>query len=133
MIEYPIQIGPELFPPFKSFPGLFYMQTEQQIQKLCLTWLQCNGFFAWKNHVGPIQVGAGRKIKNPAKGSPDIIAIKDGKFFGFEIKKPGKKMSADQITWAKEARQYGAVVLCVSSLQELIDDFTVYEAGDRRF
>jgi hypothetical protein len=97
--------------------------TEQQIQKQCLNWLQSNGFFAWKNHVGPIFVGNSKKmIPNPAKGSPDILAVKEGIFYGIEVKKRGNRLSPHQRDWHEKAQRIGgAVCLVVYSQQDLID------------
>ena len=101
--------------------------SESDIQRECLLWLKANGFLAWKNHVGAIRVGKG-VAQNPAKGSPDILAIRGGQFFGVEVKKPGGKVAEHQIAWADKARKFGAIILFIRSLQELIDDMAQYES-----
>ena len=92
---------------------------EQEIQKQCLDYLSLNGFFAWKNHVQGMRVG-GRTVKNPAAGSPDILAIKGGKFYCIEVKTPKGKLAEHQLTWLKKAQNHGAISMVVRSLDDLI-------------
>lgn len=92
---------------------------EQEIQRQCLDYLAGAGFFAWKNHVQGMRVG-GRAAKNPAAGSPDILAIKDGKFYCIEVKTPTGKLSENQYKWLQKASSHGAVSMVVKSLDDLI-------------
>ena len=94
---------------------------ESQIQTACLKYLRANGFFCWKNHVQGIRIG-NRTVVNPAKGSPDILAIKEGVFYGIEVKTQTGRLSLDQWKWHKQARDVGkAHILVVRSVDELID------------
>lgn len=92
---------------------------EQEIQKQCLTYLVASGYFAWKNHMGGMKVG-GAKVKNPAAGSPDLMAIKDGKFYAIEVKTATGKVSEHQYKWLMKAHQHGAIAMVVRSLDDLI-------------
>ena len=92
---------------------------EQEIQKQCLDYLSRTGFFAWKNHVQGMRVG-GRTVKSPAAGSPDILAIKDGKFYCIEVKTPKGKLAEHQFIWLKKAHKHGAISMVVRSLDDLI-------------
>ena len=43
----------------------------------------------WRNYVGPMVQGNGRRTPNPAAGLPDIEGIlSDGRYFGIEVKTP---------------------------------------------
>ncbi|MBP98758.1 hypothetical protein CMK18_22650 [Candidatus Poribacteria bacterium] len=100
------------------------MKSESEIQKQCLQWLQESGFFATKMHLGAIRV-AGRNLPNPMAGAPDIFALKNGKYHGIEVKKPGGKLSKTQKIWHQKALLVGGVkIIVVYSLDELIDYFS---------
>lgn len=92
---------------------------ESEIQKQCLVYLHDNDYFAWKNHMQGMKVG-GAKVKNPAAGSPDIMAIKDGKFYAIEVKTPIGKVSPHQYEWLNKAHQHGAIAMVVRSLEDLV-------------
>jgi len=93
---------------------------EQEIQRQCLDYLSLIGFFAWKNHVQGMRVGGGKTVKNPAAGSPDILAIKGGKFYCIEVKTPKGKLSERQYIWLQRAHKHGAISMVVKSLDDLI-------------
>ncbi len=62
----------------------------------------------------------GRTVKNPAAGSPDILAIKNGKFYCIEVKTPKGKLADNQYIWLKKAHDHGAIAMVVKSLDDLI-------------
>jgi len=95
---------------------------EAQIQKAILECLQGIGYWCWRNNSGNTVVGEGtsrRLIRMSPKGSPDIVGVlPGGRFWGLEVKVPGKKQNANQIEWEAKARKFGvryAVVDSVSS------------------
>ena len=96
---------------------------ESEIQKQCIDWLRANGFWANKLHVGPIQLGNGKRwAKNPLRGAPDIIAIRDAIYYGIEVKRPGGKLSNEQIRFHEEIRaKGGAVIMVVYSLEDMVN------------
>lgn len=95
------------------------MKTEQVIQKEIVDYLRSNGFFVWRNQVQGVMVGKGRRVKSQNTGSPDLMALKDGQFYGIEVKKPGGKVAAHQIEWLAKARTYGASVMIARSVDEV--------------
>ena len=95
-------------------------ETEAIIQRRCLKWLRENDFFAVKIHIGAIKI-QGKSIPNPAAGHPDILAIRDGKYFGIEVKKPGGKVSPKQDEFHKKIEKAGGAVIVAYSLQSMID------------
>ncbi len=99
--------------------------SEKEIQTRCLKWLRNNGFFAFKLHLGGIKIGS-RMVPNPAKGAPDIIAIKGGIFFGIEVKKPGGRVAPHQKEWHDKARRFGAVIIVAYSVSQMAEDIDSY-------
>ena len=69
--------------------------------------------------MGGMKVG-GARARNPATGSPDIMAIKDGRFYAIEVKTATGKVSVHQYEWLQKAHDYGAVSIVVRSLEDLI-------------
>lgn len=97
------------------------MMKESEIQKEILGYLQSRGYFAWKNHVGPIKMGHGFNVKNPRKGSPDIEALKGGRFYGIEVKEPKRGVvSADQKAWLRRIKEHGGIPIITTGLEDLI-------------
>lgn len=92
---------------------------ESEIQKQCIDYLKAHGFFVWRNHVQRVKISGG-SANNPAKGSPDIFAIKQGTFYAIEVKTPIGKVSQIQRTWLQTAKDHGAVSMVVRSIEELI-------------
>ena len=99
---------------------------ESEIQKHCLTWLHENNFFAWKNHVQGVRMARGR-VKNPASGSSDIFAIKNGNFYCIEVKTLDGKLSDNQKIWLDLASEHGAIAIVVRSVHDLIEKMAINE------
>lgn len=53
------------------------------------------------------------------KGTPDIIAVIDGRFIGIEVKAPTGWMSADQILFKKRLEAHGGVYVLAKSVQDV--------------
>ena len=94
--------------------------SEKTIQTDILAWLNFNGFFAWKNHLGGIHRAGQPTTKNPNRGAPDIFAVKDGFFLGIEVKAPGGRPAEHQILWLEKFRQHGGHPVIASSLDACI-------------
>jgi hypothetical protein len=97
---------------------------EAQIQKSILTCLQGLGYWCWRNNSGNTIVGEGsskRMIRMSPKGSPDIVGVlPGGRFWGIEVKAPGKKQNANQIEWEAKARKHGVRYAVARSVVESI-------------
>ena len=90
--------------------------TEKEIQTEILNYLHENDYFAWKNHTGGIHRRGQRTTTNPNKGAPDIFAIKDGTFYGIEVKRPGGVVASHQYDWLGKLREHGGVAIIADSL-----------------
>ena len=100
----------------------FHMKiTEQDIQKQIKEFLSLTGWFVVKNNTVGIYVKArDTYIKNPARGLPDLTAIKAGRVVMIEIKRKGNKQSPDQLYFEKNWTEHGGEYLLVYNLEEVI-------------
>lgn len=94
---------------------------ESDIQRDCESFLKLHNFFYWRNHTSGVRFKGKGMAKSRNKGSPDIMAIKDGKFYGIEIKKPNGVLSKDQIEWLERATNHGAISIVARSVEEMAD------------
>lgn len=65
--------------------------------------------FAWKTHGGMYGTA----------GIPDIIACIGGKFYAFEVKQPGGRLSRLQEVTLKKIEAAGGVAVMVTSVDEV--------------
>lgn len=65
--------------------------------------------FAWKTHGGMYGTS----------GIPDIIACVDGRFAAFEVKQPGRKLTALQESSIEKIRAAGGLACMVTSVKEV--------------
>ena len=65
--------------------------------------------FCWKEHGGMYGTA----------GIPDIIACIDGRFFAFEVKQPGGRLTRLQETTIAKIEAAGGVALMVTSVAEV--------------
>ena len=94
---------------------------EKTIQTEILNYLNSNGYFAWKNHLGGIRRSGQATVKNPNRGAPDIMAIRDGLFFGIEVKKSGGVIAMHQYQWLEKLRIHGGNSIIADSLESCIE------------
>lgn len=94
--------------------------TEHQIQSAILDRLGLlkNGFF-WRENSGLMKLGSPGKeryFRAGINGIADIMGVFNGFSIAIEVKRPGKKQSADQIAFQRRFEECGGVyVLCVDS------------------
>lgn len=65
--------------------------------------------FAWKTHGGMYGTA----------GIPDIVACIDGRFYGFEVKQPGGKLTRLQEVTLRKIEDAGGVAVKVTSVEEV--------------
>lgn len=90
---------------------------ESYYQKKIIEWFKKEypAAFIWKAAAGPYSRG----------GIPDLCAIINGKFYGFEVKRPGGKPTKLQIKTIKEINAAGgiaAVVTYPTEVEKIIAD-----------
>lgn len=108
---------------------------EKQLETQILSWLNFQkDVFAFKVNTTGIydtRKKVFRTIKNPYiwKGTPDILGVLKGRFFGIEVKTPAglkKAISSpttrdyNQIAFVQKIRDYGGHAIRISSLDEVI-------------
>lgn len=93
----------------------------------------------WRNNTGGELVEGGdastrRRFVHYGlgKGSPDLVGMLrvNGRFVGFEVKRPGEGPTKDQQLWHAVARKAGAFVAVVHSVDEALDALKRAIAGD---
>lgn len=92
---------------------------EKEIQKIIIDYLSLKRYCFWRNNSGALKTEKGGFIRFGAVGSPDICLIKDGIFFGIEVKRPGGKMSDGQIEFQKKCLEAGGRYHVVTSLDDV--------------
>lgn len=102
-------------------------ETEKEILKFCLDFLQLHKVFAFRNNSGFIfseSKGKTRMIKVGLVGSPDIIGMTNaGKFFGIEVKRKGKTQSEFQKEFEKKCLERNGFYFLVDDplqMQEVV-------------
>ena len=98
----------------KSYGG-----SEQHLQNAIITYLQYRHFWVMRINSGMAKLEKGGMIKLGIAGTPDVLAIKYGMAYWFEIKIPGKHSTPIQKARQEELRAAGCQVYEVHSLEEL--------------
>ena len=99
---------------------LFYTK-ETQLQKDCLAYLRAKNIFCWRQNSGALKTEKGFIRFTDINGLPDIIAIINGRFVGFELKLKGKYPSKVQRQTHKQIEKAGGKVYIIRDLNELKD------------
>lgn len=98
---------------------------EQDILNACLQYLQLRGFLAWRQNSGAVvSVHQGRRrfVRfNGAPGCADILGIVGhlGTFLAVEIKRPGNKPTAKQLSFLDAVRRHGGMAIVADSVESL--------------
>lgn len=107
---------------------------EKDIQKKILQWLQFNGIFCWSNKTQGT-FDPKRKVfrtSTQLKGVPDILGVlPDGRFLGIEVKRPGGKVSDEQVDFMVRANLRGAFAFVAYSLEDAIEKFAFEKILDK--
>jgi len=93
--------------------------SEAMVLKDVTHFLTLKGVYFWRNNSGAYKSESGAFVRFGKKGTSDIVGVyPGGRFFAVECKKPGGKLSDEQIEFLKSVRLHGGVV-CVA---ESVDD-----------
>lgn len=102
---------------------------EQKIQGEILRYLESSGFFAFKaSAINFVSKGDSGQFVPTKAGIPDIIALKNGEFFAFEVKRAcaGAKVRPEQISVMQYIRKLGGHAFCVHGVKCVLDYLTIY-------
>lgn len=100
---------------------------EKDIQRtICEYLFNLKHYFGWRQNTAPTIQKSGdkwafrRMPPYTVKGTPDICLIKDGRFIGLEVKRPGGKQSDDQKQFELNCKKAGADYFVVTSIEDVI-------------
>ena len=96
-------------------------ELERSIQLAICDYLALKRVFFWRQNTNPIFAdGKFRSMpKYSMNGVPDIIAIKDGKFWGLEVKRPKGKQSENQEMFEVLCKRAGGEYHVVCSIEDV--------------
>ena len=92
---------------------------EGAVLRDCLALLRMMGIWHWRNNTGAVSTPSGGFIRFGAKGSADILALRNGRFIAIECKSPKGKPTPEQSAWGQSVKANGGYWWCVSSAAEL--------------
>lgn len=81
---------------------------EKNIVKRIMARLKDEGFFCIKIHGSEYQMA----------GLPDVLALKDGRAYWLEVKRPGGKATALQLRMIEKLKECGCVAGVVYSVED---------------
>lgn len=101
---------------------------ESDLTKACLDFFAIKKILAWRNNSGAMKYAYKRKngqihngfMRFGAVGSPDIIAVYNGKFIGVECKDRYGKQSPAQKEFEAKVKKAGGEYWLIRSIDELI-------------
>ena len=99
------------------------MEKETDIQKAICEYLSYRRCFFWRQNTIPAMTKAGGYRAMPKyslNGVPDIIMMKDGIFWGLEVKRPKGKQSDAQKEFEKRPIEAGGKYNIVTSIDDVI-------------
>lgn len=88
------------------------LPAEREVLSACLSVCEIHPKIAWhyRMNVGGFKNEYGQYVKFAFKGCSDIIGqITDGRFFAWEVKRPGKKPTEDQYAFLNTVAAGGGV------------------------
>lgn len=95
---------------------------ERDIQLAICDYLALRRYFFWRANTipAPAKDGGFRAMpKYGMTGVPDIIVVKDGRFIGLEVKRPGGKVSEAQAEFARACMRAGGRYEVVRSVDDV--------------
>lgn len=106
-------------------------QSEADIQKEILDFLESKGFLVVKINLGAHKIKGGFiRSRKSTVGMSDIIGISPcGRFTACEVKKPGGVASKAQIAFSSEIKKRGGISMIVESLEEVKKQLFIEMSG----
>ena len=91
--------------------------TEKGTQKIILEYLKAKGILHWRQNSG----SKGKYKFTSINGISDIIAIKEGIFYGIEVKDIKGKQNENQIEFQRLLEKAGGIYILARSLDDVIE------------
>ncbi|MDO5559398.1 MAG: VRR-NUC domain-containing protein [Oscillospiraceae bacterium] len=101
--------------------------TETDIMNLIRMNLSEAGFVVFRANVGKMKLPDGRWFDTGLpKGFSDLFAVKDGRIYFIEVKKPGGIARPEQINFISQMKKHGCIAGIAHSVEEA---FKLVNAG----
>lgn len=95
--------------------------TEQDIQNTIRIRLTELGYTVFRANVGKFKLEDGRWFDTGLpRGFSDLFAVRDGRVYFLEVKKPGGRIRDDQKNFLEQMRKKGCVAGVVYSAEEAV-------------
>lgn len=95
---------------------------EKHIQAQILDYLARKKIFHWRNNTGAVvseYKGKKRMFSFGAVGSSDIFALHEGIFYAIEVKRPGGKLSGNQMDFQMKVQDHGGRFILAFDLDDI--------------
>jgi hypothetical protein len=93
--------------------------TEKVTQRHILAYLDHEGYLAWRNNSGLVNIRGHMYAMAPA-GSPDIVGMtKTGQWLGIEVKDIKTKQNPNQVMFQKKVELNGGLYIVARSLEDV--------------
>ena len=94
-------------------------EREQDIVNAIIEYLRYKRFYSQRMNSGRIQTSKGKMVRLAPVGTPDILAIKDGRAYFFEVKVGNNKPTFFQKQKMIELESFGSKCYVVHSVDEV--------------
>lgn len=94
--------------------------SETQLVKSCQQLLDLKKIFNYRNNTGAFKTDSGHFYKFGFKGSPDIVAVINGRYIGIECKVPKGKQSDAQKEFESNLKKAGGDYWLIRDIDELL-------------
>ena len=92
---------------------------ERAIQAACIEYLRYRGYYILRLNSGALPNAQGRSVRMLPAGTPDVLAIKDGRALFVEMKRAGAKPTVLQAMTMDTLSRHGARCLVATSVEDL--------------
>ena len=96
-------------------------QSETQLVKAIMDYLSLEKIFAWRNNTGAFKTERGDFMRFGSVGSPDIMFLRNGYFYGLEVKVGKNKQSPAQEQWEIGCRKNGGMYFVITELEQVVN------------
>lgn len=97
--------------------------TEKETQKAVMEYLALKNIFHYRQNSGTILVRGHMYKFCSINGTPDIVAIHNGIYYGLEIKDIKGKQNEAQIEFQNNLEKSGGIYKVIRSIDEVIELF----------
>jgi Holliday junction resolvase len=95
-------------------------EKESDVQRAILDYLELRGIFHYRNNSGGFRDAKQHFYQFGAVGSPDIVAVMNGRYVGIEVKGTSGKQSDHQKEFQQKLEAAGGKYILARSLDDVI-------------